>query len=83
VYLWMPMVIWGVVRLLCALIDWRARISYERARAASVVNVLGAASTGVTVRDSHADGTVLSIAIPARREPTRRTTHQLPRRKPC
>ena len=43
-YLWVPMVAWGVVGLVRALIDWRARVSYERTRAASVVDVLRAAS---------------------------------------
>ena len=51
-YLWMPMVTWSVVRLVCALIDWRARIGYERARAASIADLLRAVPTGVTVRDS-------------------------------
>jgi hypothetical protein len=70
-YLWMPMVAWGVVKLLCALVDWRARIRYERARAASVVDILRAVPAGGTVRDSRADGTVLCIDIPAREEPGR------------
>ena len=60
------MVAWGVVRLVRALIDWRASIGYERARAASVVDVLRAVPAGVTMRDSRADGTVLRIEIPAR-----------------
>ena len=66
-YLWIPMAAWYVVRVLCALIEWRARISYERARAASVVDVLRAAPAGATVRDSRADGTVLCIDIPTHR----------------
>ena len=74
-YLWMPMVTWGVIRLVRALIDWRARIGYERARAASVVDVLRAVPSGVTVRDSRADGTMLSIEIPAHQEPRRRGSH--------
>ena len=60
-YLWMPMVAWGVVKLACELIRWRARIAYERARAAAVVDVLRATPVGITLRDSHADGTVLCI----------------------
>ena len=60
-YLWMPMVAWGVVKLACALIQWRARIGYERARAAAVVDVLRAAHVGVTVQDRQADGTILRI----------------------
>jgi hypothetical protein len=60
-YLWMPMVAWGVVKLACVLIQWRARIGYERARAAAVVDVLRAAHADVTLRDRHADGTILCI----------------------
>ena len=74
-YLWVPMVTWGVVRLACALIDWRVRIGYERARAASIVDVLRAVPAGVTVRDSHSDGTVLCIEIlaPSGTMPPRRS----------
>ena len=82
-YLWMPMVTWGVVRLICVLIDWRARISYERARAVSVAKVLRATPAGVTVRDSQADGTALCIEIPASSRPRRCRAYQMPRRKPC
>lgn len=60
-YLWIPMVALGVIGLVRALIDWRARISYERVRAASVVEVLRAVPAGVTIRESRADGTVLCI----------------------
>lgn len=60
-YLWMPVVVWSVVKLACALIEWRARISYERARAASVAAVLGAAPAGIMLQDKRADGTVLII----------------------
>jgi hypothetical protein len=83
VYLWMPMVAWGLVRLVCMLIDWRTRIGYERARAASVVDVLRAVPAGVTIRDSRADGTVLCIEIPARQELTGHGTHEVPGGKPC
>jgi hypothetical protein len=76
VYLWMPMVAWGVVGLVRALIDWRARVSYERARAASVVDVLRAVPAGVTVRESRADGTVLRIDIPAHQELCGRGAHE-------
>ena len=83
-YLWMPMVIWGVLKLFCALIDWRARIGYERARAASVIEVLHAVPAGgVTVRDRHADGTVLWIDIPARQELCSCGVHESTGRKPC
>lgn len=82
-YLWIPMVTWGAVRLICVLIEWRARIGYQRTRAASVVKVLRAAPAGVTVRDSQADGTALYIEIPARSRPCRCDAHQMARRKPC
>lgn len=82
-YLWIPMVTWGVVRLVSMLIDWRTRIGYERARAASIADLLRAVPVGATVRDSHADGSVLCIEIPARQEPHRRGDHKLPGRKPC
>ena len=82
-YLWAPMVVWGVVRLACALIDWRAAIGYERARAASIVDVLRAVPPGGTLRDRHADGTVLCIENPASQEPSRRCVHRMPGREPC
>jgi hypothetical protein len=82
-YLWMPMVAWGVVKLIRALIDWRARIGYERARAAAVVDVLRAVPAGATIRDSRADGTVLCVDIPARQELRSRGAHEMARRKPC
>jgi hypothetical protein len=65
-YLWMLMITWSVVRLVSVLIDWRARMGYERARAAAVVDVLRAVSGGVTVLDKRADGAVIRIEIPAR-----------------
>jgi hypothetical protein len=65
-YLSMLMITWSVVRLVSVLIDWRVRIGYERARAAAVVDVLRAASGGVTVLDKRADGAVIRIEIPAR-----------------
>lgn len=68
-YLWVPMVTWGVVRLVRALIDWRARISYERAREATLADLLRAVPVGVTVWDSHADGTTLCIQTQAGQEP--------------
>ncbi len=77
------MVTWSVVRLVCALIDWRARIGYERARAASIADLLRAVPTGATVRDSHADGSALCIEIPARQETHRCGAHGMPGRKPC
>jgi hypothetical protein len=63
--LWVPVVALSVVRLLCALIDWRSRIGYERAREASIVDVLRAAHPGTTVLDKRADGTVLRIEVPS------------------
>lgn len=82
-YLWMPMVAWAVVGLVRALIDWRGYIGYERARAASVVDVLRAVPAGVTIRDSHADGTVLCIEIPARQELHSRGAHETTGSEPC
>lgn len=82
-YLWMPVVAWGVVRLLCALVDWGARIGYERARAAIVVDVLRAAPAGAVIRDSRADGTVLCIDMPGRQEPCNSGVQEITGRKPC
>jgi hypothetical protein len=82
VYLWIPMVTWslGLVRLARMLIYWRARIGYERTRAASIADLLRVVPVGATVRDCHADGSVLWIEIPARQEPRRRGVHELPGR---
>lgn len=79
---WMPVVAWGVVRLVRALIDWRARICYERARAASVIDVLRSVPAGVTVRESHADGTMLFIVTPAISN-SFQGADETTRRKPC
>ena len=70
------MVAWAVVGLVRALIDWRGYIGYERARAASVVDVLRTVPAGATVRESHADGTVLCIEIPARQVPHSRGAYE-------
>jgi hypothetical protein len=59
--LWIPMVAWGVVKVACALIEWRARIGYERAHAASVADVLRAVSAGIVLQDRRADGAVLIV----------------------
>lgn len=77
------MAAWGVVRLLSALIEWRARIGYERAHAASVVDVVRAVPGGATMRDSRADGTVLYIDIPARQELRSGGAHEMTGRRPC
>ena len=82
-YLWIPMVTWGLVRLVWMLSYWRARIGYERMRAALITDLLHAVPDGATVRDRHADGSVLWIEIPARQEPHRHGAHELPGRKPC
>lgn len=66
VYLWTPMVTWGVIRLVRALIDWRARIRYEEVRAASVASILRSVPAGATVQDGRRDGTLLRIEILAR-----------------
>lgn len=79
-YLWIPMVTWSAVRLVCALIDWRVRIGYERTRAAAVADLLRALPPGAKVRDSHADGSVLCIEIPPRQERRRRAAHGMPGR---
>jgi hypothetical protein len=60
-YLLMPTVAWGVVKLAYALIQWRGRIAYESARAAAVVDLLRATDGEVALRDRHADGTMLWI----------------------
>jgi hypothetical protein len=82
-YLWMPMIVLGVVKLFCALIDWRARIGYERARAASVVDVLRTVPAGATIRENRADGTVLCINIPRHQELYSCGVHETTGRKPC
>jgi hypothetical protein len=82
-HLWMPMVAWGVVKLVRALIDRRAHIDYERARAASVADVMRAVPTGVTIRDRRADGTVLCIDIPAHQELSSCGARKRTGRKPC
>lgn len=82
-YLWIPMVAWGVVRLLSVLIEWQARIRYERARSAAVVDVVRAVPAGATIRDSRADGTVLRIDIPARQGLPIPGAHETPEGKPC
>lgn len=82
-YLWMPMVAWSAVRLIGALIHWRSRICYERARAASVVDVLRAAPPGVTVRDSRADGTVLCVDTLGRQDLPSHGAYETAGRKPC
>lgn len=64
----MPIAVWGVIGLVRALISWRARLGYERARAASVVAVLRAAPAGAIVRDLHADGTMLYVVATAQKE---------------
>lgn len=77
------MVTWSVVRLVCALIGWRARVGYERARAAALVDVLRALPAGGMVRDCHADGTMLCIETPARQGLRHRGAHQMPGRDAC
>jgi hypothetical protein len=51
VYLWTPMVTWGAIRLVRALIDWRARIRYEEVRAASVASILRSVPADLRVRE--------------------------------
>jgi hypothetical protein len=61
--LWMPLIAYGVLRLLYAVIYWCARIRYEQVRAASMTEVLRVAQPGTTVRDIRADGASLFIEI--------------------
>ncbi len=77
------MVAWGVVRLLATLIEWRSRIGYERASAASVVDVVRAVPAGVTVRESRADGTVLYIDSPGRQGLRICGTEEAAKGEPC
>ena len=69
-YLWMPMVGWGMGRLIRSLIGRRPRISYERARA------------GAAVWDNRADGTMLHIEVPAGQERSS-GAHETTRGTPC
>jgi hypothetical protein len=62
--LWMPLIAIGVVKVVCALIDWRVRVAYERARAAAVVEILRASPGAIRLQDKRADGTVLDVQIP-------------------
>ena len=67
--LWMPMVAWGVVGLVRALIDWRGRAGYERARATLIADALRAVPPGMTVCDRRADGTMLRMEVRAHHVP--------------
>lgn len=64
VYLWMPVTTWSVVNVVRALIDWRARIRYEKVRAASVTVISHSLPPGAMVQDRRRDGTFLRIEIP-------------------
>jgi hypothetical protein len=64
VYMWMAMVTWSTANLAGTAINWRGRISYERARASSAAVVTHAVSGGGVVWDERADGTVLRVEIP-------------------
>jgi hypothetical protein len=68
VYMWVPVVACGVMGLVREVIAWRARVSYERVRAMSIVDVLRAASGRAIVCDRRRDGTELHINIPASEE---------------
>jgi hypothetical protein len=68
VYIWVPAAAWGVVNLARVLIDWHARIRYEKVRAASIAVVLQSAPAGATVHDRRRDGTLLRIEIPIRHD---------------
>jgi hypothetical protein len=65
---WMLVAVWGgLVNLAIVLVNWRGRISYERARAASLMAVARATPAGGRIRDERPDGTVLQVEIPSLR----------------
>jgi hypothetical protein len=69
---WMVMAIWGgLVNMAIAMISWRGRIMYERAREAAVVAMVRALATGGAVHDERPDGTVLRVEIPSPRIPAK------------
>ena len=68
------MVVWGVVRVIRALIDWRAKIDFEKAHAASVVAVVSSVP---------ADGTVLRVDIPVRQELRNYGSHETAGTESC
>jgi hypothetical protein len=82
-YLWMPVVTWGTVRLLSALIESWTRISYERARAASIADVLRAIPAGGSMRERRLDGTVLCIDVPCQVGPCNAGLHKRAGGEPC
>jgi hypothetical protein len=53
------------VNLIFTVVNWRARIQYERVRAESIATVARVVSAGGSVRDHRADGTVLYVDIPS------------------
>jgi len=61
---WIPVAVWGALKLAAVLIDWHGRLRYERARAASVAAMLEKLPAGGAVLDQRADGTILSIEAP-------------------
>lgn len=82
--MWMPIAVWGVIGLFRALIDWRARVGYERARAASIVAVLRATPAGRSLQDRRADGTMLYVAAAQDEAGRALGTHDDPvREEPC
>lgn len=60
---WMPLAVWGVMKLAVTAMDWSGRLRYERSRAASVAAILERLPTGGTVRDVRADGTMFDIEV--------------------
>jgi DNA-binding transcriptional MocR family regulator len=83
-YLWMPMAIWSVVRMVGTSIDWCARIRYEQARTAAVIAILQSVPGGATVQDRR-DGTILWIEIPAKQDhhPSWGNMAEMPKRRAC
>jgi hypothetical protein len=73
----------GVVRMIRALIDWRAKIDFEKARAASVVAVVSSVPAGATMWDRRADGTVLRVNVPARQKLRNYGSHETAGTESC
>lgn len=64
-WVWVPVVVIAITRVVIAVIDLYGRIRYERVRQEAVAAVLGAAPLGTAVWDVRADGAVLRLEIPA------------------
>lgn len=82
-YVWMPVIVWGVTRVIRALVNWRAKVDFEKARAASVVAVVSAVPEGGTVQERRTDGTVLFVSVPAGPEQIGGHPHETAGPGPC